>query len=381
MMPIYKVDGAKKDGLQKYIVRINYTDDFGSFKTISRTTYGSEAAKTFERQLLSEVKDKGERYRRITIGELFNEYVSVKKHEVRESTIDKNQRQFKLYIEEKLSEVYLSKLNVPTLQEWKNYLNEKDLALKTKNHAYSILRAICNYAIKMEYTASNPLVKVGKFVNTSYVAPEMDYYTPAEFAKFIEKAKSSAEKQQLECNSFSEWNFYVFFIIAFYTGMRKGEINALKWSDVDGSFISVKRSINQKIKGEDRETIPKNHSSIRTIEMPLPMIQALNEQKERQIISNVFDEDKRICGGERCLRDSTLSNRNIAYANQAGLKVIRIHDFRHSHVSVLANMGINIQEIAKRLGHAKVEETWNRYSHMYAKEAERATSVLNNLYQ
>ena len=63
----------------------------------------------------------------------------------------------------------------------------------------------------------------------------------------------------------------------------------------------------------------------------------------------------------------------------SGLKVIRIHDFRHSHVSVLANEGINIQEIARRLGHARIEMTWNTYSHLYTREEERAVDVLDRI--
>jgi len=63
----------------------------------------------------------------------------------------------------------------------------------------------------------------------------------------------------------------------------------------------------------------------------------------------------------------------------ARLKVIRVHDFRHSHASLLVNEGINIKEISRRLGHAKVEITWNTYSHLYTREEERATAVLNKV--
>jgi integrase len=69
----------------------------------------------------------------------------------------------------------------------------------------------------------------------------------------------------------------------------------------------------------------------------------------------------------------------MLYAAEAGLDVIRIHDFRHSHVSVLANERINIQEIARRLGHSKIEMTWNTYSHLYPREEERAIDVLNKI--
>ena len=60
-------------------------------------------------------------------------------------------------------------------------------------------------------------------------------------------------------------------------------------------------------------------------------------------------------------------------------KRIRVHDFRHSHVSILANEGINTQEIARRLGRAKVEITWNTYSHLYPREQEKAVDVLNKI--
>lgn len=61
------------------------------------------------------------------------------------------------------------------------------------------------------------------------------------------------------------------------------------------------------------------------------------------------------------LRDTTIQLRNKLYAERAGVKVIRVHDFRHGHASLLANAGVNIQEISRRLGHSKVEVTWNVY--------------------
>ena len=53
--------------------------------------------------------------------------------------------------------------------------------------------------------------------------------------------------------------------------------------------------------------------------------------------------------------------------------------YGHNHASVLINTGINIKEIARRLGHSKVEQTWNTYSHLYPQEEQRALNILNNL--
>lgn len=146
--------------------------------------------------------------------------------------------------------------------------------------------------------------------------------------------------------------------------------------------MHIRRSITQKLKGGDVETAPKNRSSIRDLQIPEPLLQALVEHKERQkqCAGEKFREDLRICGGEEPLRDTTIDIRNRKYAEKAGLPHITIHEFRHSHASLLANEGINIQEISRRLGHSTVQETWNRYSHLYPREEERAMNVMNKVH-
>ena len=208
----------------------------------------------------------------------------------------------------------------------------------------------------------------------------MSFYTPEEFKKFIEIAKRQAiEKQKKEKNMY-EWNFYVFFNIAYYTGLRKGEIHALRWNDIDNDYLSVKHSITQKLKGKtDVETPPKNKSSRRTLQIPLPLVKILKEHKKGQMQLPNFSEDNRVLGDSKCLRDTTIQKRNMLYSSLAKVKTIRIHDFRHSHASLLANMGINIQEIARRLGHSNVEMTWNTYAHLYPKEEEKAIAILNEV--
>ncbi len=92
-----------------------------------------------------------------------------------------------------------------------------------------------------------------------------------------------------------------------------------------------------------------------------------------------FTDDYFVCGGVKALRDTSTSNANNNFAKQAGVKKIRIHDFRHSHASLLANNGISIQEVARRLGHSDVSITLRTYAHLYPKESERALNVLNKI--
>lgn len=254
----------------------------------------------------------------------------------------------------------LNKLTPQVLQKWKLSIEKKKLGLKAKQDIYAKFRAFLNYEVKMGNLPSNPLTRIGNFKDPNVVKKKkINYYTADEFKQFIAQALKYTE----ESNTLMAWDFYVFFNIAFYTGMRKGEIYALKWNDIDeNNILHVERSITQKLKGEDRETLPKNQASIRSLQLPIPLINILNQHKERYAKIDGFSENWRICGGIKPVRDSSIQNANSRFAKSAGIKTIRIHDFRHSHASLLANEGINIQEIARRLGHSQIEMTWNTYA-------------------
>ncbi len=382
-MPIYKEKGAK-DGKQRYRVQINYKDIYGKHRQTSRITYGLQEAKILEHLLSCRLK-KRPAEARITLKELFSQYYETLKHRVKESTYTQADIWMQRHVLPDLGTKPVADLTVPVLQKWKNDLENKkqckktetpkELSLKTKQNIYGTFRAVLNYAVTMEYITTNPLTKIGNFKNAEAVKKEMLYYTADEFKRFAAAARRKAE----ETDVVMDWDYYVFFAIAFFTGLRKGEIHALKWSDIEGDYLTVSRSITQKLKGGDKETRPKTASSIRTLQIPLPLKSILAEHKLRREGCKGFSDDFRVCGGEKPLRDTSIQKRNKQYAEAAGLKVIRIHDFRHSHVSLLANAGINIQEIARRLGHSNVEETWNTYSHLYPREEERAVNVLNSV--
>ncbi len=373
-MPINKT-GKKKDGLQQYRVRINYTDTAGKAHQIERTAYGMDEAKQLEAALMSEYKDK-HTDARLTVGELFTEYAEYHSHETRRTSHESTMKNLRLRVLPTMADHRLDKLTQPVLARWKNDVAASDYSIVTKKNAYSAFSAMLNYAVKMEYIPKNPLTTLGNFKDPELIekpADTLHYYTPEQFLKYIAVARDTA----VSC---TDWGYYVFFSIAFYTGARKGEINALKWSDIDGNIMHIRRSISQKIKGGDVETPPKNKSSYRDLQIPKPLMEILSEHKVRQReASKLFTEDYRVCGGERPLRDTSIDKKNRAFAKAAELPHIRIHDFRHTHASLLVNEGINIQEIARRLGHSDVQMTWNTYSHLYPREEERAVEILNKI--
>jgi len=374
-MAITKVSG-KKNGLQKYRVRVSYTDIYGQYRQKEKTAYGFDEAKKIELQLSHDIKNQtsGD----ITVENLSSEYLAGHKAEVKETSYEKIVYAHEKYIIPTLGKYRLSKLTMPVLQQWKNNLQSPDSPLKSlrsKKNVYGELRAMLNYAVRMNYIATNPLTRLGNFKEAVQIKQEMQFYTPEEFSKFIAVAESDAEKSE----GVYDWNYYVFFFIAFFTGMRKGEIYSLTWNDIENDIIHVTKSISQKLKGEDRITAPKNRASIRDLQIPKPLQDVLYAHHERCKKAPDFSDDLYICGGLRPVRDTSVQNKCNKYADMAGVKRIRIHDFRHSHASLLVHAGINIQEVARRLGHSKVSTTLNTYSHLYPSEQERAVSVLNEI--
>lgn len=364
-MPIYST-GEKKDGLTKYRVRVNYTDASGKARSLTRIAYGQEAAKRLESDL---ARNEEKASCNLTLSELIDRYLEAKKRELRESTIDKSRRILDRYVRDSRR---VSKLTVPYLAEWKAGIDDLILAYKTKRNIFNAFSGVLTWAVKMEYIKDNPLKKVGNFRNAYDQKQEIRFYTPQEYLIYASAAREIAAEIDF-------YDFYVFFSIAYYTGARKGEIHALKWTDLkDGSF-DISKSLNQKLKGEDRITPPKNRSSNRRVRLPDPLLEILNEHYKRGEEYKGFNDSFYICGGVKPLRDSSLSKMNFDIAKRAGLPHLRIHDFRHSHASLLANAGVNILEISRRLGHNNISQTLNTYSHFYPKEEDRAVEVLSRI--
>lgn len=315
----------------------------------------------------------------MTVEQLYNIFIKDKKQKIKPNTLANIQTIFNTYILPTFKDCKIHKITTKMLEDWQSLMNEKKLLFSTKSIIFYKFKQLFNYAQKKPHVYidknENPFNDLKNFFDDS-LPKNMQFYKWEEFKIFITNARNEAIKKELQSNNLSEWDYYVFFNIAFYTGLRKGEIFALKWSDInlDAGLLSVTRTLTQKKKGFDIETRPKNKSSIRIIKMPLPLISILKEQLKRQQSKHNFSNDFRICGG---VRNGTLENRNKLYSK--GLKTIRIHDFRHSHASLLASKGVNIQEISRRLGHSRVEITWRIYCHLYPDEEKSAVNILNKL--
>ena len=186
----------------------------------------------------------------------------------------------------------------------------------------------------------------------------MKIWTQEEYERFASKIKKSAMK--------------LAFDILFYTGIRSGELLALTPEDI---MPDKRLNINKnyaKIKGEELFLEPKTPKSKRTLAIPDFLYDDIHEYVSQ--LYGILPTDRIFYFTKSALEKELKRN-----APAAGLEPIRIHDLRHSHASMLIDMGFDVLEISERLGHESVKTTLDTYSHLYPDKDKKLAGALNKL--
>ena len=246
------------------------------------------------------------------------------------------------------------------IRQWQNELIKIGYSptyLKTINNQLS---AIFNYAVRYYDLKSNPCAKAGSMGKSK--AEEMDFWTGEEFRRFID----SVMNKRLS---------YMAFMTLYWTGMRLGELLALNPKDVDleKRTISITKSY-QRLGKKDVITPPKTPKSKRVITIPEFLAADIKDYMD-----SLYDlqENDRLFPITKYYLEHEMQ-RGI---KESGVKRIRVHDLRHSHASMLIELGFSPLEIANRLGHEKVETTLNTYAHLYPNKQTKLAERLDSEYR
>ena len=255
----------------------------------------------------------------------------------------------------------LSEITVRDVIDWQNEIRQHT---KSSGESYSPdylknvhtqLSCIFNHAIKYYGLQINPAAKAGNM--GSEQPKEMLFWTKEEYLKFID---AMMDKPML----------YYAFEILYWCGIREGELLALTPADFDfeKKTLRINKSY-QRLQGKDVITTPKTKKSNRVIQMPDFLCDEMQDYF-KQLYG--LEPDSRIFP----LTKHTLK-RGMEFGSKAsGVKVIRIHDLRHSHVSLLINMGYSAVAIGNRVGHESVEITY-RYAHLFPTVQKEMADKLN----
>jgi len=255
----------------------------------------------------------------------------------------------------------MSEIQTKDVIAWQNKMLESGGAdgkgysptyLKTLHNQLS---AILNHAVRHYGLKENAAAKVGPIGKKE--ATEMLFWTKDEYFKF---ADVMMEKPV---------SYYAFEVL-YWCGLRLGELLALTPTDFDFSkeTVSITKSY-QRLKGEDVITAPKTPKSVRVVTMPTVLSEEIQEYLN---MLYGIEPDQRMFQ----ISKSYLHHEMDRGSKAAGIKRIRIHDLRHSHVSLLIEMGFSALAIASRVGHESIDITY-RYAHLFPSKQSEMADRLN----
>lgn len=346
-MPVYK----DKDRGSWYCC-FYYTDWHGSKKRkIKRGFTKQKEAKEYERNFLDKVQSNSQ----MTMFSLTSLYIEDMQNRLRQSTMSNKKYLIDTKILPYFSKMKIGDIKPTTIRHWQNELISQGYSetyLKTINNQ---LCAILNYAVKYYGLKENPCHKAGSMGRKN--AKEMQFWTRDDFNTFI--------------NNVDDIRAYNAFLILYWCGLRVGELLALTKNDIDfeNKTLSVNKSY-QRLKGQDIITEPKTPKSNRLIALPDFLCKEL-----KNYIDQLYDDNARLFQ----MSKHSLYKELRQGCQQSGVKRIRVHDLRHSHASLLIELGFSPLLIAERLGHENIETTLNTYSHLYPHKQTELACMLDTL--
>ena len=243
---------------------------------------------------------------------------------------------------------------------WQNeMLNYRDKNGKPYSPVYlktlhNQLSAVFNHAVRHYNLKVNPAAQAGNMGKPK--GREMLFWTKAEYLKFAEAMMDKP------------LSYYAFEML-YWCGVREGELLALTPGDFDfeKQTVTISKSY-QRIKGKDVITDPKTPKSNRVIQMPAFLCEEMRDYIKS--LYGVKPTDRIFT-----VTKSYLHREMDRGAKEAGVKRIRIHDLRHSHISLLIDMGFTALAIADRVGHESIDITY-RYAHLFpTRQAEMADKL------
>lgn len=355
--------GKTKDGIYFYSVR--YKDIRGNFKQKKvqnkEWTTKKEAKEAMERFLVG-LTDAKIDTSTITMNALYETFVMFNAGKTKARTHITWDKIYTVHIKPDLGNHIVSKITPHHILLWQTKLLKKNYSDNYTKTIQVFCKSIFLFGVKYEYIQKNPFNQ--EYVRNNNVNKiEMTIWTTDEFNRFIEKVEDLTYK--------------AFFMSLYWGGLRKGEAFALQDKDINfqTGVINVSKTYDFVNKVT---TTPKTKRSTRSIYMTSNvkaiLWQLVQEHKKR----SDYHDSCLLFGYDTHITATTVKRYQEYACIESGVKICRIHDLRHSHVSLLVSMGFNPVEIADRLGHT-VDMVNNVYSHLFTGSQKRMADKLDEM--
>lgn len=376
-MSVFKDKEKTKDGRQ-WRYKVYYHNEDGKLKPYTSKRYllkkEAEAAKrVFKLNRDVPVKKRFD----VVADDYFKDaYIRLK-----ESTVNTYYSQYKNNILPYFKNKFIDEINVTDIENWKNKLIDRKIKTSTCNEYYVVFKEIFTYANRKFELNYNPVSLSGRFKrrNDEVIKTEekLRYITYDEYCKLIDVIHDDL--------------YHCLFLTFYFAGMREGEMQALTWNDIDFNrkVIIVNKTLSTNTKeGRYKITNTKNCLN-REISMSRTLYDELKRYKEVVMKYDDFRSDWFVFGNGDFLSTYNMNKYRKLYFKEAGLekRLITIHEFRHSHVSLCINEYIKSGQsdstkfflmMSQRMGHSLrvMQET---YMHLFPSVQDNIVSLLDNL--
>ncbi len=248
------------------------------------------------------------------------------------------------------------------------------LADKTISEHHRLISVILQTAVQWQVIPANPCDRVKP--------PKVER----------KEAVSLDEKQAAEliaCLQSEPLKYRTAVMLTLYTGMRRGEICGLNWSDIDldNGLVSVNKSVLYSSDMGMYEDTPKTKSSNRIINIPSDMVHLLKQHrveqlKQRLALDDQWQNSDKVFPAENgsIINPDTLSAWFRKFVRRHNLPDVHLHSLRHTAATLLITGGVDIATVSKRLGHADKTTTLNIYTHAVKSADKAAAEKLQDIF-
>ena len=359
----------------------------------AETFKGSEraAAKRLA-QLVADIETGKFHRTRATTGELLDEWLNHITPNRQPKTVDEYRRKVDRHIRPAIGSIRLDKLEPATLDAWYRRWREQGLSETTVHHLHAIIRAALNQAVKWDWIYRSPALRATAPTLKSH---SMKIPTPEQLNKLH---RAAAEKDPVLATAIA---------LAALTGARRGELAALRWSDIDLHIgrITIARSLGV-VRGVTHVGPTKTHArrevaldeiAVGVMRNHWGHVTELAERAGSPLVDDPFVLSYNANGGRPVNPDRLthgfisvcrrLESPARAKAKKSGRDLreserfpFRFHDLRHFSVSTLLAAGVDVRTVAERHGHAQTTMTLNRYAHALPERDRFAAGVLGQAF-
>ena len=261
----------------------------------------------------------------------------------------------KCHIKPSIGDIFVSSLRAEHIQRMVNGMIADGLAPKSIRDTYNILNKAMKKTVKLQIIAHNPCEGVELPKLKKYRA---DIYTPTMIQTILDKAKDT--------------DMYLPIYLLVKLGLRRGELLALRWSDIDfkNNVLKVRHNM---VRTEESYTIkePKSEAGIRDIHLSKE-VSSILKQERIKYMNDLFNYGAGFQNLEFVIRQEngapyhpdSMSQKWRRFLEKHNLPQRRLHDLRHSNATALIQAGVSPKVVQQRLGHADVQITLNTYTHV-----------------